>query len=243
MRYIRLNKALSILGICSRRESDDLIINGQIKINGKIVKNLGTKISEEDLILFNEKSYCLGQDTPESRIWLYYKRNGLVTSHKDEKNRRTVFEDVKDRIPCRVISIGRLDINSEGLLLLTNNAEIAHFAESPQNKWKREYKVRVFGHLSEQNLKIIREGIIINGFQYDPIEISKIRSVGRNTWYKCILSEGKNREIRRIFEHFGILVNRLIRIQYGPYSLSDMNPGEIRDSNIDYNSIFNHTSS
>jgi 23S rRNA pseudouridine2605 synthase len=235
MEYTRLNKALSMLGICSRRKADSLIINGQIKVNGEIVKNLGAKISEEDLIFFNEKSYFLGQNTPESRVWLYYKRNGLVTTHKDEKKRRTVFEDVRDRIPCRVISVGRLDINSEGLLLLTNNAEFAHFAESPKNKWKRKYKVRVFGSLTEQNLKTIREGIMISGVQYTPIEISRARSIGCNTWYECILSEGKNREIRRIFGYFGILVNRLIRVQYGPYSLSDMRPGEIRYSKIVYN--------
>jgi 23S rRNA pseudouridine2605 synthase len=229
MDKIRLNKALSMLGICSRREADVLIKNKLIKVNGKIVKNLGDKVLEHDIICFQEKAYCIKTDRPKRRVWLYYKKTGIITSHNDEKNRRTVFEDVRDRLPCRVISVGRLDFNSEGLLLLTNDGEFARFAESPKTGWERIYRVRALGKLTPDNMREITEGITIDSVAYTFVRILKLREGCRNAWYECTLQEGKNREIRKIFAHFGLLVNRLIRIQYGPYTLSDMKPGEIRE--------------
>jgi 23S rRNA pseudouridine2605 synthase len=228
MDNIRLNRALSVLGICSRRKADVLIRDGLIMVNNKLITTLGTRISESDIIFFNKKSYCLKNDKPKQKIWLYYKRAGLITSHCDLQNRKTVFDDIRDRLPYRVVSVGRLDLNSEGLLLLTNDNAFVKFAESPKTGWERIYKVRVFGKLSDENIDAIEKGITIDGIQYKSVKVSQFKDGNRNTWYTCTLHEGKNREIRRIFEHFGILVNRLIRIQYGPYSLLTMKPGELK---------------
>jgi 23S rRNA pseudouridine2605 synthase len=232
MNNIRLNKALSILGVCSRREADALIRNRLIKVNGSTVQNLGMRVSEADTIYFNEKAYSLKTNKPESRVWLYYKKVGFITSHKDERNRRTVFEDVRDKMPCRVMSVGRLDFNSEGLLLLTNDGTFVRFAETSRTGWERVYQVRVFGKLSDRNMEEITKGILINGIVYTFARTLRLREGKTNTWYECTLLEGKNREIRKIFAHFGLLVNRLVRIKYGPYTLSDMRPGEIREAQI-----------
>ncbi len=227
---VRLNKALSLLGICSRRDADKYITQGLVQINGQAVKALGTMVGDEDTITFDNRTYNLKNNTPSIKIWLYYKKVGLITTHKDPQNRRTVFEELKPHITERVISVGRLDINSEGLLLLTNNNDYARYAESPKTGWKRVYRVRVFGKITDSIKARIEKGLKINDIQYAPMEIKIIQTShnSQNFWCECILYEGKNREIRRIFEYFGLMVNKLIRIQYGPYELHDMKPGEIR---------------
>ena len=227
---IRLNKALSMLGICSRRDADKFIKSGNVYVNNKRVTELGTKVSKHDTIKVCDMGYTL-ENKKQTKVWLYYKPVGLVTTHNDELGRNTVFDDLTTKINERVISVGRLDINSEGLLLLTNDSEFARYAESPQTGWKRHYKVRVFGDITEDILMQIRKGVSIRGIKYAPMEISLLRETdGKNHWFECVLTEGKNREIRKIFEHFGLSVNRLIRIKYGVYELNDMKPGEVLES-------------
>ncbi|MBQ2174635.1 MAG: rRNA pseudouridine synthase [Alphaproteobacteria bacterium] len=226
-KVIRLNRALSMLGICSRRDADKLIQSGQVFVNNNPVVELGAKIRQNDKIKVFDKEYNLNHKG-KTKVWLYYKPIGLVTTHKDELGRRTVFDEIHTKITERVISVGRLDINSEGLLLLTNDSKFAKHAESPQTGWKRHYKVRVFGDITDDMMAQIRRGISIDGIKYAPMEVAVLRETsGKNRWLKCILTEGKNREIRKIFEHFGLSVNRLIRTQYGDYSLNDMKPGDV----------------
>ncbi len=224
---IRLNKALSMLGVCSRRDADKFIKSGEVFVNNCQVNELGAKVSLNDKIRVCDREYIF-DDKKQTKVWLYYKPVGLVTTHKDEKGRRTVFDDVRTKLNGRVVSVGRLDINSEGLLLLTNDSEFARYAESPKTGWKRHYKVRVFGDITEDILTQIRRGVVVDGIKYAPMEVSVLRETdGKNHWVECVLTEGKNREIRKIFEHFGLSVNRLIRIKYGEYELNDMKTGEI----------------
>lgn len=227
---IRLNKALSMLGICSRRDADKLIESGQVFVNDHQITELGTKILLKDKIGVFDNEYIFNSQK-ETKVWLYYKPVGLVTTHKDERGRRTVFDDVRSKIKERVISVGRLDINSEGLLLLTNDNEFARYAEAPRTGWRRQYKVRVFGDISKDILEQISAGISIDGVHYAPMKITILRETNsKNHWLECILTEGKNREIRKILEHFGLIVNRLIRTKYGDYELGNMKPGDIFDT-------------
>lgn len=225
---IRLNKALASLGICSRRDADKLIANGDVFVNDELVSELGFKVSETDRLTVLGRDYTLNSCRCKS-VWIYYKPVGLVTTHKDEKNRRTVFDDVAPNIGERVISVGRLDLNSEGLLLLTNDSEFARKAESPQTGWERHYKVRIFGDLTDEIIAEVKHGVVIDRIRYGPMIINRLtKGNGKNQWIECILTEGKNREIRRILNHFGIAVNKLIRIKYGPFELGDLKPGELR---------------
>ena len=224
----RINQALSILGICSRRDADRLITEGKVFLNNQKVESPGIKISIGDILTVSGKSYTFSQKK-ETKIWIYYKPVGLVTTHKDEKNRKTVFEDLKHKIKERVISVGRLDLNSEGLLLLTNDSSFSKMAESPATAWKRYYKVRIFGQLTDEVISKLGKGVVIDEIKYAPMEIIKSSkdATSKNSWIKCVLTEGKNREIRKLFAHFNISVNRLIRYQYGSYELGDLKPGEV----------------
>lgn len=224
---IRINKALSMLGICSRRDADKLILNKSISINHKVVTELGIKVFHGDTISVSGKDYIF-QSEKKTKVWIYYKPVGLVTTHNDEKHRKTIFDDLKTKINERVISVGRLDLNSEGLLLLTNDGGFSKYAET--SHWKRYYKVRIFGKLTNEIVSKIQKGVTIDNIHYAPMEIqiSKITQLMKNQWVTCILTEGKNREIRKIFNHFGISVNRLIRYKYGPFELSNLKPGEVR---------------
>ena len=227
----RLNKAMSMLGICSRREADKYISNKSVYINNILVSNLGAKINNGDIITVNGIKYKF-KDKVKTRVWIYNKPSGLVTTHKDEKNRETVFDSVSDVIGQRVISVGRLDLNSEGLLLLTNDGEFARYAESPSTGWERHYRVRFFGNINDDIIRQLSNGITIDGIKYSPIKIINIsNNKGLNKWCNCILKEGKNREIRRIFNYFGLQVNKLIRIKYGPYELRNLKVGEIYETN------------
>lgn len=228
----RLNKVISLLGICSRRDADRLISSGQILVNGEIVSQLGVKVLKGDKILYNNKEYEVIDEITNTMVWIYYKPVGIITTHKDPENRNTVFEKIKPQIKERVVSVGRLDINSEGLLILTNNPSYASKLELPLNSWKRVYKVRVFGAVTKEIISKIQEGLTIEGVKYRPMTVSIINISTNNTWVLCELSEGKNREIRKIFSFFGIQVNRLIRISYGPYELGSLCPGEIRSIGV-----------
>lgn len=224
---IRINKALADLGICSRREADALIKSGNVFVNSKKISELGTKVSADDVITVNEKIFKLSK-SPQKKLWIFYKPVGLITTHKDERNRQTVFDFLKSKIKERVISVGRLDLNSEGLLLITNDSDFAKYAESPKTGFERKYKVRVFGEIDEKMISELANGVTIDGIKYKPMLVNKLReSNGKNTWLECTLHEGKNREIRKLFEKFGLSVNRLIRFKYGPYELQNLKPGEV----------------
>ncbi|MBQ9440812.1 MAG: rRNA pseudouridine synthase [Alphaproteobacteria bacterium] len=228
---IRLNKAMSMLGVCSRRDADKYIYNKSVYINGVLVDNLGAKINNGDIITVNGINYTF-TNKQKTRVWIYNKPSGLVTTHKDEKHRETVFDNISETIGQRVISVGRLDLNSEGLLLLTNDGSFARYAESPSTGWERHYRVRFFGNINDNIIKQISNGITIDGIKYSSIKIINASDKkGLNKWCTCILKEGKNREIRKIFNHFGLQVNKLIRTKYGPYELGNLKTGEVMEVN------------
>ena len=175
---VRINKALATFGICSRREADDLVKSGKILLNSKSINQLGIKISTNDVITFNGKEYSLSKSR-QKKIWIFYKPSGLITTHKDEKDRETVFDFLRTKIKERVISIGRLDLNSEGLLLITNDTEFSNFAESPKTGWKRKYKVRVFGDFNDQIIAKLSKGISNKWHTIQTYECSDIANVKR----------------------------------------------------------------
>jgi 23S rRNA pseudouridine2605 synthase len=220
---MRLNKRISNSGFCSRRDADLLIKDGRVAVNGVVILNLATRATQEDIIQIDGKRL---PEIPLARIWLYYKPAGIVTSHKDEQNRQTVFDNLPQNLP-KVISVGRLDMNSEGLLLLTNSGDLARMYELPSNNFQRVYHVRVYGKISQTQQNMLQKSIIIDGVKYAPINVTFMRGQSSNNWYEICLHEGKNREIRKIFAYFGMQVNKLIRVAYGPYRLGDLKHGDV----------------
>ncbi|MDP2193778.1 MAG: pseudouridine synthase, partial [Alphaproteobacteria bacterium] len=227
---MRLNKFLSHSGACSRRDADKLIQSGRVKVNG-VVHIEPYILKTGDTVMLDNKEVRLIEDT---KIWSFYKPTGLITTHKDEHHRPTVFNHPKIRQLREkyghIISVGRLDFNSEGLLLLTNSRDFAHAYEKPSSEIKRAYRVRIYGTMTAESMEQCRQGMCIEGVIYKPIDIELDHHTAnnRNTWLYVCLSEGKNREIRRIFSHFGLAVNRLIRVAYGKYNLDDMKPEDLR---------------
>ena len=206
-------------GLCSRRDAERWIEAGRVKVNGELLKSPAFTVDESDQIEVDGKLLGQAQDT---RLFLYHKPVGLVTSHKDEQGRSTVFDQLPGHLP-RVVSVGRLDMNSEGLLLLTNDGGLARYLELPSTGWKRRYRVRVFGTVRENKLKALKNGITVEGIRYGGIE-AKLETAqdGANTWLDVALREGKNREIRRVMEALDLKVNRLIRTAYGPFNLDKL---------------------
>lgn len=223
----RLAKYIAHAGICSRRKAEDLIISGKVKVNNQVITLPATCVNDKDQVHVNGQ---LITKIRQIRVWRYYKPIGKVTTHHDPQNRPTIFDDLQT-LP-RVISIGRLDINSEGLLLLTNNGDYARKMTLPSSNIERTYHVRVYGISKE--ISIHNKVINIDNIQYRPKSIDLIRKGNSNSWYKVILTEGKNREIRKIFEHFGYKISRLIRVQYGKYSLGDLKPGQFEEVKAHY---------
>ena len=222
---MRIAKYLARLGVCSRREAEKLIAQERVTVNGEVLREAAFNVTGDEKILIDGEKLPKKQ---EIRLWLYHKPAGLVTTHKDEKNRPTVFDNLPPNMP-RVISIGRLDLNSEGLLLLTNNGELSRAMELPQNGWKRKYRVRVHGKLTPEIMGRLKKGVKIKGISYAPCEIEVEKEQGTNTWVLMTLKEGKNREIRRLMEFFGIQVTRLIRVSYGPFQLGNLEVGGVRE--------------
>lgn len=219
----RLAKLISNAGVCSRRDAEKLIFDGQVKVDGIVITSPATNVDSKSQI---EVLGSLIVHSPKPRLWLYYKPVGLITTHKDPLSRKTVFEQLTG-LP-RVISVGRLDLNSEGLLLLTNNGDLAREFELPSNKLKRIYHVRAYGNPNVL-LNSDYKNLEIGGIFYNPHSIKLLRNNSTNSWFEVILFEGKNREIRRIFEHFNLQVNKLIRIQYGDFKLGNLKPNEYRE--------------
>ncbi|WP_395543434.1 pseudouridine synthase [Neotabrizicola sp. sgz301269] len=221
----RIAKVLSRRGIASRREAERLIEAGEVTVNGKRIDSPALNVTAKDRITVS------GQPLPAeepARLWLYYKPEGLVTSASDEKGRDTVFDHLPEDMP-RVMSVGRLDLNSEGLLLLTNDGELKRRLELPSTGWLRKYRVRVNGNPVDPDLDPLRKGIVVDGEKFQPMHVVLDRVQGANAWLTVGLREGKNREIRRAMNAIGLYVNRLIRTSYGPFRLGELQPGEVEE--------------
>ncbi len=221
----RIAKVLSRAGIASRREAERMIEAGRVSVNGKIIDSPALNVGPGARIEVDGKP--VGAPEPE-RLWLYHKPAGLVTTERDERDRPTVFAALPEDLP-RVMSVGRLDINSEGLLLLTNDGEIKRKLELPSTGWLRRYRVRIKGSASEAKLDLLRNGITVEGVNYQPMTVTFDRQQGANAWLTISIREGKNREIRRAMEAIGVIVNRLIRVSYGPFQLGNLKAGDVEE--------------
>lgn len=221
----RIAKALARAGVASRRDAEKLIEAGRISVNGKVLTTPAFKVTSKDKIEFDNQLVTRKEHT---RLWRYHKPSGLLTSHKDPQGRPTVFENLPKDMP-RVISIGRLDMTSEGLLLLTNDGELARMLELPSTGWARRYRARAYGRITQERLDTLQNGIEIDGIPTGPIEATIDRQQGDNAWINVTLREGKNREVRRALDTLGLRVNRLIRVSYGPFQLSVLPSGDIEE--------------
>lgn len=217
----RIAKRLARVGLCSRREAEQWIAGGRVAVDGKVLTSPAINVGPAARITVD------GQPIPEKqplRLWRYHKPRGLVTTAKDPQGRPTVFDNLPEDMP-RVIAIGRLDLGSEGLLLLTNDGALARRLELPSNAWARRYRVRVHGRVDPDRLAALAKGVTVDGVAYGPIRARLDRQQGENAWLTMSLSEGKNREIRRVCEHLGWPVSRLIRVAFGPFQLGNLLPG------------------
>lgn len=217
----RIAKVIARAGLCSRRMAEEWITAGRVSVNGKRIASPALDVRPEDVVTVD------GSPLPErerARLWRYHKPAGLVTTHSDPQGRPTVFE----RLPAelgRVISVGRLDLTSEGLLLLTNDGDLARRLELPSTGWTRRYRVRVHGGIDQAALARLQQGVTVDGVRYGPIDARFDRVQGANAWLTMGLQEGKNREVRKVLDSLGLQVNRLIRVAYGPFQLGNLERG------------------
>lgn len=221
----RVAKWIARAGICSRREAERYIEQGRVAVAGEVITT--PAITVEDPATISVDGTALA-DVSQTRLWCYYKPTGLVTTHKDPEGRPTVFESLPSSLP-RVISVGRLDQYSEGLLLLTNDGDLARKLEHPETGLRRTYRVQVFGPIDKLDIEKLKRGISIEGQRYRPVEVKVLSQKKLRAWVQFILVEGKNREIRNIVEHFGLKVLKLIRESYGPYELGELKSGDVRE--------------
>ncbi len=221
----RIAKVLARAGIASRREAERIIEAGRVSVNGRVIDSPALNVSPGDRVAVDN----VPLPEPEApRIWLYHKPPGRVTTARDEKGRPTVFDDLPPEMP-RVMTVGRLDLNSEGLLLLTNDGGIKRRLELPATGWTRKYRVRVKGSPSDESVEPLRKGLVIDGERFRPMTVSIDRQQGANAWLTVAIREGRNREVRRAMEAVGLTVNRLIRVGYGPFRLGDLAAGAIEE--------------
>ena len=221
----RLARRIARAGVCSRRAAEELIRAGRVMVNGQTVTTPALNVTADDEVMVD--GVPLPAPAPP-RLWRYHKPRGLIVTERDEKGRPTVFERLPDELG-RVISVGRLDLNSEGLLLLTNDGTLARRLELPATGWTRRYRVRAFGRVTQQALDALRDGLTIDGVHYGKVVAKRDAAEGANVWMTFALREGKNREIRRICEHLGLKVNRLIRTAYGPFQLGGLKKGALAE--------------
>lgn len=223
----RIAKKMARAGLCSRRDAEKWIAQGRVKVNGKVLDTPACVVTDADNIVVDGKPI---KGKEPARLFLFHKPVGLVTTHKDEKDRATIFDSLPSHLP-RVISVGRLDLNTEGLLLLTNDGELSRYLELPSTGWRRNYRVRVHGRVDVKKLEALKSGITIEGIYYKSIDAkiddSAAEKSGTNTWLSVTLKEGKNREIRKVMDALGLKVNRLIRVSYGPFQLGNIRPQEV----------------
>jgi len=217
----RIAKRIARSGLCSRREAERWITDGKVRLNNKILTECGTNVTKADLIEVNGKSL---PDKISTKLWIYHKERGYLVTNNDPEGRATIFEDLKSKINLRLIAVGRLDMDSEGLILLTNDGDLARRLELPATGWLRKYRVRVHGYVNPQDLEPLKNGITVDGIKYGRIDATLDRQQGSNAWLTLGFREGKNREVRNVMNHLGFSVNRLIRISFGPFSLKSLPP-------------------
>jgi len=221
----RIAKVLARAGLCSRRDAERWIAAGRVSVDGQVLTTPALTVTTANDVRVDGAPL----PAPERpRLWRYHKPVGLVTTHHDEKGRPTVFDALPKELP-RVISVGRLDLNSEGLLLLTNDGALARRLELPATGWLRRYKVRVHGEVDPDRLAALEKGITIAGVVYGPIRAGLERQQGSNAWIALALREGKNREVRSVLEHLGLPVTRLIRLSFGPFQLGNLARGAVAE--------------
>ncbi|NHN83345.1 pseudouridine synthase [Acetobacter musti] len=221
----RIAKWLARSGVASRRDVERMIEERRVSLNGQVVEHPATFVTPVDAVAVDGK---LVNGPDRTRLWRYHKPDGLVTTHRDPEGRKTVFESLPEGMP-RVVSVGRLDLNSEGLLLLTNDGALARRLELPSNGWLRRYRVRVFGVVDEKRLEELAKGSVFEGVKYGPIEAALDSRKGDNAWLTVSLREGKNREVRKVMMGMNLHVSRLIRTSYGPFQLGELQPGELEE--------------
>ncbi len=221
----RIAKVMARAGLCSRRDAEAWILQGRVVVNGETLATPARDIVPSDRVEVDGKPLPLRERT---RLFLYHKPRGLVTTARDPEGRPTVFAQLPKGLP-RLISVGRLDINTEGLLLLTNDGGLARIIELPETGWLRRYRVRCFGEINQATLDTLKEGVTIDGMHYGPIEATLDREKGDNVWLTLGLREGKNREVKRVLEYFGLAVNRLIRVSFGPFQLGELAEGAVEE--------------
>jgi 23S rRNA pseudouridine2605 synthase len=221
----RIAKVIARAGLASRREAEAWIAAGRVAVNGSVISSPALNVTAADRIVVDGAPLRARERT---RLFLYHKPRGLVTTHSDPEGRDTIFRALPRNLP-RLISVGRLDINTEGLLLLTNDGGLARVLELPATGWLRRYRVRALGRVRQEALDRLRGGITIDGIRYGPIEATLDREQGANVWLTFGIREGKNREVRKVLESLGLKVNRLIRVAFGPFDLGDLDDGAVRE--------------
>ena len=221
----RIAKVIARAGIASRREAEKLIEAGRVSVNGAVITRAALNVTDKDRVTVDGKPL----DAPEPpRLWLYHKPTGLVTTTRDPEGRPTIFDELPADLP-RVLTVGRLDLTSEGLLLLTNDGGVKRKLELPSTGWLRRYRVRMKGSPQDTDFDPLRAGITIDGEDFQPMTVTLDRQQGSNAWATVAIREGKNREIRRAMQAIGLTVNRLIRTSYGPFQLGQLKPGEVQE--------------
>lgn len=221
----RIAKVMARAGVASRRDSEAMIAEGRVKVNGQVLESPAYDVKPTDAVLVDDEPLPARERT---RLWLFHKPRGFVTTNFDPEGRPTVFDTLPEDLP-RVLTIGRLDINTEGLLLLTNDGGLARVLELPETGWLRRYRVRAFGEVTQDVLDTVKDGVTIEDVHYGPVVARFERQQGFNTWLTVDLREGKNREVKTVLEHLGLTVNRLIRISFGPFQLGDLPEGEVEE--------------
>jgi 23S rRNA pseudouridine2605 synthase len=221
----RIAKVMARAGLCSRREAEGWIAAGRVEVNGERLMSPARNVGRGDQVTVDGKPLPRAERT---RLFLYHKPRGLVTTNRDERGRPTIFGALPKHLP-RLISVGRLDLNSEGLLLLTNDGGLARALELPATGWLRRYRARAHGSVTQEALDRLKRGVTVEGVSYGPIEATLDRAEKANAWITLGLREGKNREVRNVLRHLGLAVNRLIRVSFGPFQLGELKPGEVEE--------------
>ncbi len=221
----RIAKAIARAGLASRREAEDWIAAGRVAVNGAVIRSPALNVAAHDHVTVDGVPLPARQRT---RLYLFHKPRGLITTHADPQGRPTIFARLPQGLP-RLISVGRLDFNTEGLLLLTNDGALARVLELPSTGWLRRYRVRAHGSVSQDQLDALRSGVTLDGIHYGPIEAQLDRVQGSNLWLTFAIREGKNREVRKVLGELGLTVTRLIRVSFGPFQLGELAEGKIEE--------------